>query len=533
LFAILLTAVKVEGRVYEQEVSIEINGRQIDTIRVAGSFWHLITVKRELLLGCEELLSLKPSNPIRPSSLSASSDDRLLAVDLGGVIIFENLDSLDESKKISVGDDRLGPVFSINSRFFRGVRQDAAPFFNKLISAGAIDSLVRRNLLLFHSIKRSNSARYSHILSSPSGHFIYPGNYPLNMLLDAALKWISMNEVLDEFSGRTEQPFGLMDGHYGNFVQIKNADPRWCDIGSIQDSTTLFMHGLKEFIGCFVYPLLTMSIGGIARIKHVRRLMHMHPRGLDDEILRRENLALSPPTSNLTHLDQADRMKALGNIRQMLQELKFDGLESDWDGYRSASALQEALSGRLIADSPDTRFSAIASLMDGSDVRTFVDIGCNDGLFSLIGVGKGMTGMAVDLDESALNKLYDFVKNHTDLDLSIAVSSFLEINGEFDMVMMLALTHHLSLSQGLSFSKIAEKLEKITKKIAIIEFMPDGLGGTKAHPAPSPNPLPSWYCIDNFMFELRKVFSRSEIIEYNRDESTPWFSRRTLILCNK
>jgi hypothetical protein len=168
-----------------------------------------------------------------------------------------------------------------------------------------------------------------------------------------------------------------------------------------------------------------------------------------------------------------------------------------------------------------------------SGAYSFIDIGCNDGIFSLLLAREGLKGLAIDLDEYALNKLYSFVKKHDEISLAIAFGSFMSVFKQAELVLALALTHHLYLSQNMSFDQIAQQLSKISTKFVITEFMPDGLGGSSHHPEPPPNPLPEDYCLSNFTLALEKYFNHVEIINYSRDRNLSYFSRRILIFCQK
>jgi hypothetical protein len=68
-----------------------------------------------------------------------------------------------------------------------------------------------------------------------------------------------------------------------------------------------------------------------------------------------------------------------------------------------------------------------------------------------------------------------------------------------DLVISLAVTHHLILGQNYSLDAIFTNIFSFTTQYAIIEFMPLGLYSKRLHSGP---PVPEWYCEDWFVTTL-------------------------------
>jgi len=117
------------------------------------------------------------------------------------------------------------------------------------------------------------------------------------------------------------------------------------------------------------------------------------------------------------------------------------------------------------------------------------DLGANTGLFSRIAVAHGAYTVACDVDPSAVEKNYRACrkeKNERMLPLIVDLtnpspalgwahnerSSLLE-RGPVDLVMGLALIHHLAISNNVPLGLIAEFFSKCAT-YAIIEFVPKG-----------------------------------------------------------
>jgi hypothetical protein len=77
-----------------------------------------------------------------------------------------------------------------------------------------------------------------------------------------------------------------------------------------------------------------------------------------------------------------------------------------------------------------------------------------------------------------------------------------------DVVIALALTHHLLLSQGLPLSWILDILSEYSRKYVFVEFMPLGLFDGNTAP-----PIPSWYTVEWFQQEFEAKFLLVECVQ--------------------
>lgn len=122
-------------------------------------------------------------------------------------------------------------------------------------------------------------------------------------------------------------------------------------------------------------------------------------------------------------------------------------------------------------------------------LKRILDIGCNTGYFSRIAAQSGASVVSIDQDRTVVSKVWKMAKaeNLDILPLVVDISrpspaigwqneecpSFLErAEGKFDGIMMLAVIHHLLVSERVPLDKIIELAAKLTQNIAIIEFVP-------------------------------------------------------------
>jgi len=126
-------------------------------------------------------------------------------------------------------------------------------------------------------------------------------------------------------------------------------------------------------------------------------------------------------------------------------------------------------------------------LLQKLDGKNLLDLGANDGFFSLLAAAKNFNVVAIDKDDQCINTLYKKVKEENianilplcmDIMNPSPASGF--ANNErasfrerihADAVMALALVHHLAIGYNLPLSKIAEYLYEFSHQL-IIEFVP-------------------------------------------------------------
>jgi SAM-dependent methyltransferase len=119
---------------------------------------------------------------------------------------------------------------------------------------------------------------------------------------------------------------------------------------------------------------------------------------------------------------------------------------------------------------------------------TVLDIGCNTGHFSAIAARGGAKVVAVDLDPVAAGKTWIRARQESLDILPLVVDlarpspaigwrnrecpSFLDrAQGRFDLVMMLALVHHLLVSERIPLDELVEIAAGLTRRYLIVEYV--------------------------------------------------------------
>ena len=120
--------------------------------------------------------------------------------------------------------------------------------------------------------------------------------------------------------------------------------------------------------------------------------------------------------------------------------------------------------------------------------KTVLDIGCNTGHFSVLSADKGAKVVALDYDRASIDLLYLRAKKENKDILPLVanicrptpsigwnnqecVSLLKRSEKKFDLVLMLAVIHHMIVSERIPLSEIASIISKITKRYLILEFV--------------------------------------------------------------
>jgi SAM-dependent methyltransferase len=248
-----------------------------------------------------------------------------------------------------------------------------------------------------------------------------------------------------------------------------------------------------QFCTCFLAPLLLASYHSPQMI----RMLQLYPEGIPLSVCA----SLLPGKSRLSSLAflhihlpgqlskgkgvkgsqpfSSQKLKRiLAHLEKGITHLKLSQKLTAWSDYYQETILSEKY---LLQ-----KEQLVAEMISRISFYTAVDLGCNTGQFSLLLTKLGKRVIATDFDPLCIERLYLIHRNVdsgitpmvTDLmNPSAAIgfdnderSSFKSrVKGE--LVMALALIHHLCISHNLPFVKLAAFLSAMGKYL-LIEFVP-------------------------------------------------------------
>jgi hypothetical protein len=184
----------------------------------------------------------------------------------------------------------------------------------------------------------------------------------------------------------------------------------------------------------------------------------------------------SPPSFSATKLGHL-----IAHLKSLVGRLTVKGTTATtWSNYYG-----ETIMGKDYLAAKEQLFR---ESLQAIEYRSALDLGANDGHFSRILAAKGIPVLAVDSDWQCIDTLYKYAraKGITNiLPLCVDISNPTPASGfrnaerssftaraHADLVVALALVHHLSLGRNIPLHLIAAYLNDLTENFLIIEFIP-------------------------------------------------------------
>ncbi|MBX7241021.1 MAG: class I SAM-dependent methyltransferase [Bacteroidia bacterium] len=395
--------------------------------------------------------------------------------------------------------DKDGRVFSVEGQLYRGLSPQYLVHYEKLMNSGLYDSLVKSGKLLPATavqLPKAAVTDYPVVLRPEIIPYIsYPYEWSFSQYKDAALTTLAIQmEAL-------EKGLILKDASAYN-IQFYHHKAVLIDISSFEiyeQDTPWIAYG--QFCRHFLAPLLLMSRAGIETHRFMQTFIDGIPLPLTSKLLPFSTW-FSPFILMNIHLhaksqkryEHSEEGKRASTVKMPLMNLKgmIDGMirfirnlswnpEGTWKNYYEAN--QNNYQSAAFLSKKNTISEWIEAIKPGS----VWDLGGNTGFFSRIASGKGIFTVCFDIDPAAVEVNYAEVKKQKEkhilplvMDLTQPSPSIGWANterqsmterGKPDVVMALALIHHLSISNNLPFSHTAKWFASIAPHL-IIEFVP-------------------------------------------------------------
>ena len=438
------------------------------------------------------------------------------------------IEGVDFSFHSSSMQDSLGRKASQKLRdgtvtFLRAVWPGKEDWFSELTNSESFRYLVSRGLLE-DEVPDSEAFidGYGLILRQKMLPFwLKAWKVPLDRRFAMAASWLEINLRL------AEDGFGLRDAHTSNWGFSHCQQPVWVDVGSIVDLQT-GLEGLEEFRAWNTRPLslalkrpswildyLSKPISRIQAISLkfpwlVKTPSHFSSVLRHDDIVMKALRRFAPSMFRRLAVPYRKLVLKLWSvrIRRWSRRAVSTGLWSDYRRPMKVSNISLPVTESSQSHEGEGRKATILRLVSQSEAEVIMDIGANDGWLIFESLQEGRTFWALDPDHGAISK---FTRNlasrvtNPSIRVCGAVDSFAETDVRADLVVALALTHHLSLSQGLEFRQIAARLGELATKEVIVEFMPWGLAVSGQREVDHAS-LPEGYSLEDFVEAVREYF---------------------------
>ena len=394
--------------------------------------------------------------------------------------------------------DPSGFIFIRDGVLYRQVNKAYQKAYDKLMAGGVYDTLTIKGLLIPHEEVEEPAAdpalAYKVIRPEMVPFVSYPYEWSFSQLKDAALLTLAGTRAA------LEKGMILKDASAYN-IQFVGGKPVLIDTLSFD----IYQEGApweayRQFCQHFLAPLALASLVDIRLTQLLRVYIDGVPLDLASELLpRKTKLGLAGLAVHIhihakaqqhysdKQVSQAASMKLsksallnmLNSLEKTIQPLKWEPKGTEWGEYYSITNYTD--------DSLKTKGEIIGRFVDIAKPKTAWDHGANNGLFSRELSRRGVETAASDIDPAAVEQDYLAVKAGNEKHLLPLVidltnpspalgwahrerSSMLE-RGPVDLVMALALIHHLAISNNVPLSLVAGFLANIGRW-AIVEFVP-------------------------------------------------------------
>jgi len=396
--------------------------------------------------------------------------------------------------------DPSGFVFRRDGVLYRQVNAVHADDYDHLMTSGLYDDLTRSGSLVAHeeaSVEAEAPSKAHKVLRPEVVDFVsYPYEWCFGQLKDAALV------TLDIQRRALGAGMSLRDASAYN-IQFHRGRPLLIDTLSfekLQPGRPWIAY--RQFCQHFLAPLALMSYtdvraGDLARIYldgvpldlaarllpararlRVPLLLHLflHARG-EKRYAGRSEEAGSDGRGGFTLQAFKGLIESLSGG---IEKLTAHEQRSTWVGYYGEAA-------HYGPDSMSAKKELVSSLIADADPALVWDLGANTGDFSRLASDRGIKTIAFEVDRACVEENYRRVKASEEKNLLPLVLDLtnpspaigwdnrermtVHQRGPADLVMALALVHHLAIANNVPLPRIAELLSSLGRRL-IIEFVP-------------------------------------------------------------
>jgi len=326
----------------------------------------------------------------------------------------------------------------------------------------------------------------------------YPYEWPPEMLHAAGVL------TLDLAKSALDEGFGLKDASPYN-VLFRGSEPVFVDVLSFErrDPRDRAWIAYAQFVRTFLLPLLAWREFGLSP----DQVLITHRDGLEPETMYRwagfwrrwkarflalvslpkwmsgrEDAAVYRPSPAASAEQAAFILNGLLNsCRRHLNALRPANAVSKWSNYTGAKSLYS-----------DAEFAAkeafVADALGLARPGNVLDVGANEGHFSFLAAASGASVVAIDSDPAVAGAIWrkahagrlDVLPLVVDLTRPTPATgwrnqeceSFLDRSRSgFDMVLMLAVIHHMLVTERVPLEDLFDLVSEITREYALIEYV--------------------------------------------------------------
>lgn len=389
--------------------------------------------------------------------------------------------------------DPSGFIYTKAGRLLRQINPSASEDFSLLNESGLYKALTDKQHLIPHTIASDIKTKGAHITIEPQKlPFIsYPFEWSFSQLKDAALLTLTVQKMA------LKHGMVLKDASAYN-VQFHNGKPIFIDTLSFEKYTEgQPWNGYRQFCQHFLAPLALMtytdqSLSQLSRVhldgiplELAAKLLPKKARlrlGLTAHLFMHAKAQTSKAkehTRQQVHVSQQQLLAIIDNLERTIKKLQPLRYETEWGNYYSNT--------NYSMDAADEKAQVIEAYVKSLSVKTVLDIGGNNGQYSRPLNNLDIFTVCSDIDVNAVEANYRFVRKNQEDHMLPVLIDFTNPGGylgwaneerqpiheryQTDLVMALAIVHHLAISNNLPLEHVAGYIKKFAP-LLIIEFVP-------------------------------------------------------------
>jgi ribosomal protein L11 methylase PrmA len=389
--------------------------------------------------------------------------------------------------------DPAGFIFKRGGKFYRLVCPSYKAHYEYAVKNGLFKEAIEKKILLpfeetdaFHP---EDINHYKTLLPRQIPFFTYPWEWSFEQLKEAAIVSISLCRLA------LQNGMILKDATPLN-LQFIEGRFQWIDHLSfeIYESGNTWI-AYRQFCEMFLNPLLIASQCGM----ETHRIMHAYPNGISSmqtarllpwknrwnmhiqlhvflqaKMQRKQTKSESKKQNFSAHKIQ----RILDSLETCIRSLSYQPSNSEWSHYYEESILSK--------EYLQEKKTTLKQLLENIPYQTVFDAGCNDGAITELCKAEAWVA-AADSDSVCIDNLFGKIQKNKITNISPFVLDLTQPSGgmgwdnkeqlsfterkEFDLVLALALIHHLAIGKNVPMDKIADLYARIGKEL-IIEFVP-------------------------------------------------------------
>ena len=392
--------------------------------------------------------------------------------------------------------DPSGFVFQSNNRIYRAVAPSYFANYKLLHDSGLYNTLVSRKQLITHNedvnILPVQFSDYKTIVHQKINFISYPYEWCFSQLKEAAL--LTLNIQIESL----KHGMILKDASAFN-IQFSEGKPIFIDTLSFEKyNEGTPWSAYRQFCQHFLAPLSLIAYKGESLSKLSQVFLDGIPLELTSSLLTKRSYLNSGIVSHIhihskikpnalpakgnkrkLSLNKKQLLNILEHLKNTVSNLNLKPQKSQWNKYEFENSYTE--------NAKNEKSTTILNWLQSIKTKTIWDMGCNTGTYSLLASAYCDSIIAMDADYHSIEYLYNSIKN---LDKKNILPIVIDLanpspaigwenierknliqRGKPDLVMALALVHHLRITFGIPFEMIAKSFsEKGTWLIA--EYVP-------------------------------------------------------------